>query len=411
MNPLLTRGSISILCIVLLQSFCCTRLTWFDIQLQSTLGESSSYYTAFVCLWALITFFARSAGAYVLGNYTENNGFLKIQQLLVIGNIFTAFSICLYLFFLEDFYQTRSIILAIASINIFLFPATVITPIIYLMKNHDASKDVSISALIIAVSMAGYGISDVHFSWYSQKATGVLILGASLLCGLIFFLNKNSIIDIDKIGTRKVNQSPLILSSNMTKVLATLIGCVCGAGQTYNFFFIEPYLLNVSIVPAGEKLGFISFYAAVGVFLLVAKNIADYITWPRLMFKSLLGMLFVVLSLSVFNIFSAYGPLIYQLLFAFFYAGFLAPSLVLVFSLFENNKPFFNSTFWFYLGVSISYAGGYLLSKQFGLAHSYFLILSPLIISIVACFVAMINYSLATTINIFYEKNYFYQRS
>jgi len=85
--------------------------------------------------------------------------------------------------------------------------------------------------------------------------------------------------------------------------------------------------------------------------------------------------------------------------------------MVLVFSLFEKNKPFFNSTFWFYLGISISYAGGYLLSKQYGLAHSYFLILSPLIISIVACFVALINYSLAATINVFYEKNYLYPKN
>lgn len=411
MNSLLTRGSISLLCIVMLQSFCCTRLTWFDIQLHSTLGQSSSYYVSFVCLWAVVTFFARNMGAYILGTYTENYGFLKAQKFLVLGNIFTAVSIYLYLFFLEDFYQTKSIVLAIASLNIFLFPATIITPIIYLMKNHNAATDISISVLVIVASMIGYGISDVCFAWYSPQITGVIVLVASFLAGLIFFLNKNSIIDIKKQGARKINESSLILPGNMAKILATLVGCVCGAAQTYNSFFIEPYLLNVSIVPVGEKLGFISFYAAVGVFLLVAKNIADYITWPRLMFKSLLGMLFVVLSLSFFNIFTAYGPLVYQFLFAFFYAGFLAPSMVLVFSLFEKNKPFFNSTFWFYLGISISYAGGYLLSKQYGLAHSYFLILSPLIISIVACFVALINYSLAATINVFYEKNYLYPKN
>lgn len=103
----------------------------------------------------------------------------------------------------------------------------------------------------------------------------------------------------------------------------------------------------------------------------------------------------MAVTFNILNMLNTYTYIIYQIVFAFFFAGFLAPSLALVFLLFQNNQPFFNGIVWYYLGSSFSYVVGYFLSKQIGIFRHYFLLVSPLVFMGTLCMIAIASAKLS----------------
>ncbi len=393
MQFLWNRATVCVFLGVVLQSFCSIRLGWLNQLLSNLSGEkfSLSYGVIFVHAWAVVTFFSRITGAYTLGRYAEARGFFTTQKILILGYIITTSLFLLYLLCVNDFYQIRPVILLLTYFNAFLLPATLILPAIYLMNVYSASSHVKISMLIILASLLGYALSCAVSIDFSPLVISSIFCGSSFLCGLIYYLNRKSIGGLGASKIREENKYHQTLPVYRAKRLAFLVGGVCGAGMTHNFFFTEPYLQNVTIVTfTSPKISSVIFFHLVlGVFLVFASKICDHVNLLKLMFASLVGVLLVAASLNVFGVSSTHTYILYQVLFSFFFAGFLAPSLALTFSLFENNNPFFNSIFWYYSGISFSYLAGYFLSKELGFFNHYFLLKSPFIFLGIICIIAM----------------------
>ncbi len=393
MQFLWNRATFCIFLGVVLQSFCSIRLGWLNQLLGSISGEkfSLSYGTIFVHAWAVVTFFSRITGAYTLGKCAEARGFLATQKILILGYIITNFLFLLCFSYATVFYQIRSVILLIIYLNAFLLPATLILPAIHLMKIYNTSSHVKISMLIILASLLGYVLSCAVSTEFSPQVMSSIICGASFLCGFIYYVNRKCICSLEVSKVIEEKKYHQVLPDYRAKILALLVGGVCGAGMTHNYFFIEPYLLDVIIVNlTSPKINYvIYFHVELAAFLVLSSKICDHVNFLKLMFISLVGVLLVAFSLNMLGVSNTQEYIIYQVLFAFFFAGFLAPSFLLIFSLFQNNQPYFNGIFWYYLGISFSYLAGYFLSKELGHFHHYFLLKSPLVFIGIACLITM----------------------
>ena len=393
MQFLWNRSTFCIFLMVILQSFCTLKLLWLNSLSAQTSTEIFNLRngTAFVCAWAIGTFFSRITGAYTLGKYAENKGFIATQKILISGYILTTALFFLSCLFADQFHLAKLLMLVISYLNLFLGSAALVLPTMYLMNIYKTSDHVNISRLMIFGSGLGYVLVYAVFAKCNLQIMSGIIFGCSLLCGYIFYCAKKGIINLEKSQTPEEQNSPQIAPNHVAKLLAVLIGGVCGAGLSHNYFFIEPYVLNVSIINARNfQMGYIFFYIALGLFMILASRICDYVNWSKLIFLSLIGILLVIFSFSVYDFSKDNIYLIYQVLFAFFFAGFLAPSLALIFSLFKDNQPFFNGIFWYSSGISISYLIGYFLSKDLmGIFHHYFLVVSPLVFNAVLCLALM----------------------
>lgn len=394
MQTLWNRATCCIFIGIVLQSFCSIKLIWLNSLLIDTSQETFSLNngTTFVCIWAVVTFFSRIIGGYTLGKYAEGQGFLATQKLLILGYIVTTslfFLCCLYA---SDLYQIKPLVLLVAYLNAFLFPATLVLPAMHLMKIYSDASHVKISTLAIAASGLGYILSYAISTECNLKTMSSVICGSSFLCGLVFYIGKKSMFSLEVPSAPAIRKHSNLSPNYVAKFLTMLVGGVCGSGLTHNYFFTEPYVLNVAIADASSlKQGYIFFCIALGVFLILASKICDYVNWSKLMFRSLIGTLLVVFSLGIYDISKDHLYVIYQVLFAFFFAGFLAPSLALVFSLFKNTQPFFNGLIWYYSGLSLSYLAGYFLSKDsLGVFQQYFLFVSPLVFNTVLCLAVMV---------------------
>ncbi len=377
---------------VLLQSLCSIKLVWLNDLLTKTSSASFSlsYPVIFLYIWSMTTFISRVTGGYIFGKYAEARGFLAAQKILVLGYVLTTFLFFLCCAYATHLHQIRPMILILVYFNVLLFPATLILPAVYLMKCYSTSSHVKIGALLILASVLGYVLSYIIANEYNTQKMSLIICGAGLLCGIIYFFEKKILQQLEESAHFQIKKRKKISQSYKEKFLATLVGGVCGAGMTHNYFFIEPYALNVSIINAHTlKVGYISFYIAIGVFLLLAAKACDYLDHGKLMIRSLFGILLTVASLKILDISINHLYVAYQVVFAFFFAGFLAPSSALIFSLFKENQPFFNSIIWYYLGLSFSYLTGYFLSNGLGIFQQYFLFVTPLALSCVLCLIVM----------------------
>ncbi len=399
MQFLWNRATYCIFLGIVLQSFCSIKLIWLNSLLVDTSQETFSLNngTTFVCIWAVVTFFSRIIGGYTLGKYAEGQGFIPTQKILILGYIVTTFLFFLCCLYASNLYQIKPLVLLVAYLNAFLFPATLVLPAMHLMKIYSEANHVKISTLAIAASGLGYILSYAISAECNPQTMSCIIFGGSFLCGLVFYIGKKSMSGLEVPSTPEIRKHSKLSPNYVAKFLAMLVGGVCGAGLTHNYFFTEPYVLNVAIADVSSlKQGYIFFYIALGVFLMLASKICDYVNWSKLMLRSLIGTLLVVFSLGVYDVSKDHIYVIYQVLFAFFFAGFLAPSLALVFSLFKNTQPFFNGLIWYYSGLSLSYLVGYLLSKDLlGIFHHYFLFVSPLVFNGVLCIAVIVAIKLS----------------
>ncbi len=372
------RRTLSLFLGVVLQAFCTAKLVWLKGLPNSPFDETSmlNKHNSFLLIWVLFVFFAKIMGGYVIGKIAENKGFLGTQKFLIVGYILTTCLFFITYFYASHWSYIRPVMIILTSLNVFLYPAMVVLPAIYLMKIHPPKTHVKISMLIILASVIGYVLS-YQILQYRPFMSMTIMAGAALF-GVIFCLSKNSL-DSKKVEHAKKTQKSLPKTSE--KILATLAGGVCGAGITHNYFFIGPYALNILILDENKfNLGYLFFYISVSIFLVIASKISDYVDFLKLMFVSLIGVLILLMGFRMFDVSIGQGYILYQVLFSLCFSGFLAPSLTYVFKLFENGQSYFNSLFWYGLGLSLSHMFGFLLSKELGFFKGHFLLCSPLFI-------------------------------
>lgn len=363
------------------QSFCSLGLIFFEPLTISVTSKffNTSTVTTFTLSWIVLTFFSRIFGSYIFGRYSESEGFLKTQKILTNSYVVTAILLCICCLFFSHLYEAKHILLLVACLNIFLFPATLVPPSIYLMKKTPVSLHTNISALTILAALIGHSMSYCVFHYLVKnnlKSMSIIFIFASFSCLLVYLLGKKFWLHSKKVITEKT-QSP---STHLEKIMTWLIGVVSGAGLTHHYFFLRPYRQNVLIVDnyTYEYLYFL-FYAMVAVCLAIYYFLHLSIDKLKLMKLSAICLLTLSFSFSLVCECHEAVYAIYQFLFALFLSNFLAPALGLIFSFFRNDQPFFNSLFWFYSGVSLSFLSSYLLNNQYVPLHRYFLFISPLV--------------------------------
>jgi hypothetical protein len=137
------------------------------------------------------------------------------------------------------------------------------------------------------------------------------------------------------------------------KILGMLIGVAGTAGIYYPHFFITPYLRDIVVLQDFTLKTQYLFYIAFGLFLLPAAKVCQKFCAPKIMTVSLWWMLILGVSFP-FLPFSNQGFTVSLIVFAFFLAGFVTPSLAVLHQLFKNAKNLFDIIFWFSLGSIIS---------------------------------------------------------
>lgn len=335
-------------------------------------------------MWFLITCFTRSIGSYILGKSVEIKGFLKAQQTLILAYLFSAFLFFLLFVCPIDMYQNRVLVFLIAILNTSLIPATLMVPAVYLMMVHDSSSYVKISALVCFSFFLGRRLVKVVFAAYDPLTTVILVLICNIVCGLIFYTNKKNIENLKKETNKKILGPTLSLPGYQAKILAVLIGGIFCAARSYQKLFFSPYLSNVMIIEFNANKLSVFLNLTLIFSLYIFSKICDYIDFSKVMLGSLIGVLFTFFCLTIFGISGSYESLIYLFFLTFFAGGFFATSLALIFLLFKNNRPFFNSILWFSIGTCMSNVGGHFLSNEFGPFQHYLVVASPFVLIAIA---------------------------
>ncbi len=137
------------------------------------------------------------------------------------------------------------------------------------------------------------------------------------------------------------------------KILGMLIGVACNAGIYYPHFFITPYLRDIVVIQNYTTKNQYLFYMVFGVLLLPAAKVCQKFCALKIMTISLSWMLILGVSIPLLP-FSNQGFTVSLIVFAFFLAGFVAPSFAVLHQLFKNSKNMFDVIFWFSLGSIIS---------------------------------------------------------
>ncbi len=395
MNTLWNRGIGFILAGAMLQSFCTLRLVLLSPLLNRFPEEilNLNNTAGFVFKWVIFTFLSKIIGAYVLGKYADSKGFLSAQKIIITGYVVTTGLLFLCCWCTTDFFSIQTAIFVNSCLSLFFFPATFMFPIMYLMKNYDVSNHVKISSLIILSVLTGHELSYYMLNYvadYNLRMMSGVFFCCSLLAGLVYCLGRASILSLEKpVAHTRQNQLQL-LPRYSAKILAMLVGGVCGAVLYHHYFFIAPYILNVLILKdSGHEQAHILFYVTLLLFLIFSIKISDYLEQSKLRILSLVGILLLTFGVNIFQLSSMHVYIIYQTLLEFFFACFLTSSFGLIFSLFKDNQPFFNGTVWFYIGVSFSFLNSYILSEKFGPLHQHFLIMSPLVLNAALCLIAL----------------------
>lgn len=336
--------------------------------------------------WMLALFFGLIGGAYTLGKYGENNGILLLCKIIIIGTVLP----CLLLYFLgsqsNHIINNNAAILGIRFINAFFHPAAFVVSAIFLMKVNNDAISVKISAYTILAAITGMQLSYFVVTYFAKNNLNLwcqLFLASSILAASICILCKKTVEEqIKKITTPEshITANPLAIA------LAILIGCIFNAGLRYHYFFVDTYVSDILIAEHDPALGYLFFYIALSIFLLFAGHLLKQHNQIKILTFSLIGILLVGISPIILPIHSLVNYIAYQIIFAFFVAGFLAPSLSVIFTLFKNNQTIFHSTMWFTVGYALSNSISDWLTSQYGFfTHFNFLPMIPLIFGGFCC--------------------------
>jgi hypothetical protein len=335
--------------------------------------------------WMLALFIGLNSGAFILGKFGEKKGILKLCKIIVLGTILP----CLFLYCLgsnENHIINNSIaLIGTRFINAFFHPVAFVVSSFFLMKICDDNHHTKISAYITIAAISGMQLS--YFTVMYLAANNLqmwcnIFLGTSIFAGVLCIRYSKSF----EQQTNKMKNLEIFKAKPSAMLLAISIGCVFNAGIRYHYFFVDTYLADILITQHDPALSYVFFYIALSVFLIIFGNIIKNEQQFKILTKALIGILSIGIAPVILPIHSLLNYLCYQVIFAFFLAGFLAPSLSVVFSLFKYNKTILHGTVWFTFGYSLSNIASDWLTEQYGFfTHFNFLPMIPLILGGFTC--------------------------
>lgn len=304
--------------------------------------------------WCGFSFIGRVCGAYSIGKYANKVNFFNLIRQVTIGHILVALLVATVCITGEDFYHAYQSFYLARFLYSALMPITIVLPAIYLFSRYPESQHIQISAYIAFATFFGKFLAHVFVSYIPASHKQIWYWLSVLTCfvslGLYTYLQKHTPRFMKKTETI-IKYPPTLIYK---KALAFVIGAACNAGLTYYYFFLTPYLANIVIV---KNYGLIKehppFYIALGLFLLPATKVCQKFGVFKTMSISLACIFTLGISIPYMNI-SDSVYIVLQIVFAFFLAGLVTPSLAVVYQLLKDANNIFDSIFWVSFGSSLS---------------------------------------------------------
>lgn len=366
------------LLLIVLRFFCNIRFSFVVPYLSAvddmqTLDKLANY-------WMFVLLAGFICGAYILGKIAENRGIFLLAN---VTSISVALS-CLLMYFLgakEQYISNFSLLLMIRFLNAFFQPAALIVPTIVFMKIFENKQNIKICSYFIVASLVGMQSSYFTVTYISA---GNLILWCKIFLIisamiLIYHLTVNP--PIKKLDRIFSNQN--IKKQSFTPIIfAFLIGSVFISSIRYHYFFVDTYLTDFLVTVDNPSLGYVFFYGALNLSLLIAANTFKQENIFKLLSWSLIGILLIAITPVILTLDSLYTNITFQVIFAIFVAGFLSSSLAAIYTLFQGNRPIFNCVMWFASGYAIgNFASDWLVDCYGFFTYTNFMPMIPLIIS------------------------------
>lgn len=340
------------------QFFSCAGL-YFMKYYATSLGPLNSITLAtlvntFLFGWFAFSFIGRVCGAYGIGKYANKVNFFTLIRQITIGHIFVALLVATVCITGEDFYRAYQSFYLARFLYSALMPVTIVLPAIYLFSRYPDSQHIQISAYIAFATFLGKFLAHILVSYVPTPQKQIWywlpVLASFVSLGLYTYLQKLSPIVIKKTEMIIKYSSTLIHK----KILAFIIGAACNAGITYYYSFLTPYLANIVIVKSyGLIKGQPPFYIAFGLFLLPAIKICQKFGVFKTMVISLACIFILGIAIPYMNI-SDSVYIVLQIVFAFFLAGLVTPSLAVVYKLLKDTHNIFDNIFWVSFGSSVA---------------------------------------------------------
>lgn len=366
------------LLLIVLRFFCNIRFS-FVVPYLSTLDDMQTLdkianYWMFALLAGLI------CGAYIIGKIAEKRGVFLLANIVSVGVVLS----CLLMYFLgakDKYISNFSLLLIIRFLNAFFQPAALIVPTIVFMKAFENKQNIKICAYFIVAALLGMQISYYTATYICE---GHLLLWCKIFliisfAILIFHLISNS-------SLKKVNKiffsKGIKRKDHIAIIFAFLIGSVFITSIRYHYFFVDTYLTDFLVTVDNPSLGYVFFYGALNLSLLIAANTFKQENIFKLLSWSLIGILLIAITPVILTLDSLYTNITFQVIFAIFVAVFLSSSLAAIYTLFQDNSPIFNCVMWFASGYAIgNFASDWLVELYGFFSHTNFLPMIPLIIS------------------------------
>ena len=378
----------------LLCFFCNIRFSfitpYLEVSTNITFRKNEIHQLAFY--WMIVLCTGLISGAYVLGKYFEekSNCLFRLYLIISVGTVLSC--LLLYFFNLQGNYITNyTLLLVTRFINVFFHPIAFITPALILMKIYKGMQNIKISAYFILAAISGMQMSYFATLYVAQN-------NLQLLCKLFLFASILIVfIAVVSAPLLKILQNNLAISSNFRKanpmsiVLSLLIGCVFNTGMRYHYFFIDRYVTDVLVIKHAPAFGYIFFYITLSISLLVAASFLKQENQQKLLTRSLISLLILSMTSIILPIHSWINYAIYQIIFAFFLAIFLVPSLSIIFLMFKNNKLIFHGTMWFSTGYALGNLASDWLTEKYGFfTQSNCLPMLPLVFGSLGCLAVLL---------------------
>lgn len=235
---------------------------------------------------AKISFFARIAGDYYLGKAADSLDFFKTMKIICIGYIFV--SLLLAFFDTLDSYKSDALLCLAHSFLSFLRWSSFILPTIYVFQHYkkaDRHKLSSITwtaailGIMFANSVAVSFLNLHHFNWY------VIYLTSSILSFMLYDF-------IETLPEIKNKKSEEAIITKQAILLAFLLAGICGAGITYQYYFVEHYFTEVMIIHIpGQQVIYSPFWITLLLTFVPAAKVTKNLKNLQIIQLSLIGIL------------------------------------------------------------------------------------------------------------------------
>lgn len=309
-----------------------------------------------------ISFLARIAGGYYLGKFADRYGFIKTMQFICLLYILAG----LFLTFFDEsnIFKNEILLCCVHGLLSFLRWSSFILPAIYIFQHYKKLDRPKHSAFMWTVALLGMMVANLCVSIFTN-ATHIDWCIAYIMSGILTLVAYSCITTSSEFKPKKVIEESIIQKQAI--FLAFLLAGTCGAGITYQYYFIEHYVREVMILKVpGQQVIYSPFWVALLFTFLPAAHITKNLKTVKIIQISLLG---IALSVSLLYMFPSSSYLIlfiHQITFAIFFGLFLSPALRFIYRLLQGYNSYFYMNYIFCLGFScFTLFGSYLAELSF----------------------------------------------